>query len=458
MEFEDALELLENLLFNTIGQRLDETEIVVLKAAWNSVSYLEIADTTPYDENKLRTYISRKLFHKLTAAIGGGEKITKKSFRPFVEELYSKHFSTMSLALKADLFGNPPDVSSFYGRVPLLQMLKESVIENHCVVLRGPAGIGKSALASKLICDSLTKINTKFDVYVWKSLHYAPPLEDLLNDWIHLLGPSETIAEGTQSKISHLIKLLSDRRCLLVLDSADSILLGGRIQFLDQYGHHSGYGILLRRIVEEPHQSCVLLTSREPFSDIMTLHNKGHSATTVVVEGLGKDALPILEEKNLSGQENWGDLVEEYRGNPLALRMVASRIQNFFGGDVTQFRMCETTFVPDIFKSSLDDYFGENARLNPFEQKVMYYLAHELDKESDAISLVQLTNALKPKDLDFGITSSLIEALEALMERSLVETRIKNSQNLYGLQPVIKKYLTGKAAEERLKYSEKAIA
>ena len=151
-------------------------------------------------------------------------------------------------------------------------------------------------------------------------------------------------------------------------------------------------------------------------------------------------------------------MVEEYRGNPLALRIVAGRIQKFFGGDVAQFRLCETTFVPDIFKSSLDDYFGEKARLSLFEQKVMYYLAIELDKESDAISLGQLTKALKPKDLDSGITSSVIEALEALMERSLVESRIKNSQNLYGLQPVIKKYLIGKTAEERLKYPEKAIA
>jgi NACHT domain len=459
VKIEDALELLNNLLFDNMGQHLDENEIVVLKAAWDDLSYQDVAALTPYSENKLRTYVSRKLFHKLTAVLGRGEKVTKKSFRRFVEELYTKHFSTMSLNIKATLAGNPPDVSNFYGRVPLLQMLKETVLENRCVVLRGVAGIGKSALAAKLICESLPKSNKKFEFYIWKSLHYAPSLEDLLTECICILGePEQTLAEGTQAKISQLIKLLSERRCLLVFDSAESILQGERIKHLDQYGLYSEYGVLLRRIIEEASQSCVLLTSREPFRDIVTLHNKGLSSNTIIVEGLGKDALPILEEKNLSGQKEWGELVDDYRGNPLALRMVTSRIQKFFGGDVVQFRMCETTFVPDIFKSSLDDYFGDNARLSPFEQKVMYYLANELGKKSDVITLSQLITALKPKDIDEGITSLVIEALETLMERSLIETRIKDTQSLYGLQPVIKKYLLRKSVGESLIYPEKVSA
>lgn len=459
VKFEEALNLVDGLLFDRLGKHLDEVEIVILRSAWDDVGYQEAAALTPYSENQIRTYISRKLFHNMTSAIGGGEKINKKSFREFVEKLSKKSFSTVRPELRKTLIGHPPDVSTFYGRIPLLTMLSKTVLENRCVVLRGVAGIGKSALAAKMIHERVVEDSAKFDVYIWKSIHYAPPLEDLLTECIGFFGvKSVAIPKGNYAKISQLINLLSERPCLLVLDSAESILQGGRIKYLDQYGPYAEYGVLLRRIVEEAQQSCVLLTSREPFSDLASLHNKGLSSNTVVADGLGKDALPILAEKNLVGEEEWGDLVEDYRGNPLALRMVASRIQKFFGGDVAQFRMCETTFVPDIFKSTLDDYFGENARLSPLEQEIMYYLAQALENEPEAISLEQLIKALKPNGVVAGIMSSVIEALEALLERSLIEVRERDNQNLYGVQPVIKKYLLTKFVEESRKYPEKITA
>jgi hypothetical protein len=439
VDFEEAWTLVDNHLFDSLGKHLDDVETIILRAAWDDIGYNDTAPLTPYSENQIRTYISRKLFAMLTSAIGGGQKITKKSFREFVEQRYAKKFATVESGLT--LIGNLPDVTKFYGRIPLLKMLKQTVLENRCVVVRGVAGIGKSALVAKMI-NGLVDGSTGFEICLWKSIHHAPSIEDLLTECLGFLGKKGLcVPESNHAKISQLIKLLCERNCLLVLDSAESVLQGVRIKHLDQYGPYAEYGILLRRILEEAHQSCVLLTSREPFRDITTMHNKGYSANTVVVEGLGKDALPILSEKELSGQEGWGDLIHDYRGNPLALRMVASRIQKFFNGDVVEFRECETTFVPDIFESTLDDYFGINARLNSFEQEIMYFLAQESEKEPDGISLGQV-----------------IEALESLMERSLVEVRETDTKNLYGVQPVIKKYLLANSAEGNRKCLDKITA
>ena len=70
------------------------------------------------------------------------------------------------------------------------------------------------------------------------------------------------ISDNIEGQINNLMNCLRQKRCLLILDRLDNILASGQLggQYLDGY---QGYGQLLRRIQDEPHQSCVLITSRE---------------------------------------------------------------------------------------------------------------------------------------------------------------------------------------------------
>jgi predicted ATPase len=121
-------------------------------------------------------------------------------------------------------------------------------------------GIGKTALAAKLG----NQIKDNFEYVIWRSLRNAPPITHMLADLIKLLSAQQEInlPKSVDSKISLLLKYLREHRCLLVLDNAETILKSNALA-----GHYKeryeSYGELLRQVGEVPHQSCLVLTSRE---------------------------------------------------------------------------------------------------------------------------------------------------------------------------------------------------
>ena len=66
----------------------------------------------------------------------------------------------------------------------------------------------------------------------------------------------------SEQKISRLLHYLKSKKCLLILDNLESILEGGT-QTGNYRSGYEDYGHLLKQIGSVPHQSCVLLTSRE---------------------------------------------------------------------------------------------------------------------------------------------------------------------------------------------------
>jgi hypothetical protein len=85
-------------------------------------------------------------------------------------------------------------------------------------------------------------------------------------------------------------------------------------------------------------------------------------------------------------------------------------------------------------------------RLSPLERRVVEYLATEM--EGEAVSFPELLKGLKSPPLG---TSELIEALESLKQRSLVEPAKTGSgsskQMQFCLQPIVKKYIQTELAE-----------
>jgi hypothetical protein len=165
--------------------------------------------------------------------------------------------------------------------------------------------------------------------------------------------------------------------------------------------------------------------------EIALLEGETFPVRSLQLEGLGAAAKELLRAKGLSAEQRWGTLIKLYRGNPLALKMVASTIQELFDGNVANFLdMSLTGIVQDII-FLVEQQFE---RLSPLEKNIMYWLT----SEEEAMAISELRELLPVPELD------LFTAIKSLAERSLVE----KSSGKFGLQPVVKEYVKNKFVGE----------
>ena len=451
MNAKEAIQTIDDLVFAKQGRWLEEPEKIVLRSAWLDLDYKNIAENSLYDINLLQRRVAPKLWVLLTGILGNGEKVTKKRLRGIVEKqilLADKEPAKWNEAAGLPILsGNLPDTSNFYGRTPELAMLKELIAQERCVAIVGTAGVGKSALVAKLV-QTLRMGSYEFNNFIWKSVSYSPLLTDLVADLLRILAYSENqeldLPESIQARTSKLFDYLRSHRCLVILDSAESVLQGDRNTDSNAYGRqYAEYGTFFNRIIEEQHQSCLLLTSREPFIDFNRLQKKGQPVRTVKLEGLGKEALEIFRLYGLTNEDKWRDLIQTYRGNPLSLKMLAEKIQRFFCGSVKDFLDFQTVLMTDILQESLDELFEEKGRLTILEKQIMFYLTEELARESvNSITLSELLKNFKKRQKGEVTTSEVLEAIEALYERSLIEQERNDSKEvLLSLEPQVVKYV-----------------
>ncbi len=347
--------------------------------------------------------------------------------------LTSGYLTTNStIALTRD-WGEAPDVSVFYGRTEELATLEQWLIKDKCrlVALLGMPGIGKTTLSVKLA----KQIQDQFDYLIWRSLRSAPSLQDFLAELIQFLSNQQaaTIREDVNEGISQLLGYLSQHRCLLILDDVEAILRDS-----DRFGRYQqgyeGYGILLRRVGEAEHQSSLLLNSQEKLREITLLESPKQPIRALPLAGLKpEDARKILQERGLTGERQWQDLIDYSQGNPLALKIVAANIKDLFDGNVTEFVKHQTWIFGD-FSEILNQPFQ---RLSELEKQILCCLV----SEANVVSFEDIKNKL-PESLP---TSDIMEALLSLIHRYWIEpanSKDKNSgQTLYTIQHLVKKYV-----------------
>jgi hypothetical protein len=233
------------------------------------------------------------------------------------------------------------------------------------------------------------------------------------------------LPKSLNGKILQLQKYLKSSRCLLVLDDVESIL-----QDNVYAGHYregcEGYSDLFRRVGESSHQSCLILTGRELPEEVVSLEGKTLPIRSLRLTGLeGKDAQKLLMTKGLTGTElEVRQLIELYRGHPLALKIIATSIKVLFDSEISEF-LRQGVVVFNEFRKLLDQQFE---RLTDLEKRVMYWLA--ISKEP--VSLSKLHDNLVPT-----ISKSwLLETLESLLKRSLIEQKSAN----FTQQPIVMDY------------------
>lgn len=321
-------------------------------------------------------------------------------------------------------WGEAPDVCVFYGRRSELATLRQWIVDQRCrlVALLGMGGIGKTALSVRLS----EQIQGEFEYVIWRSLRHAPPIGDLLTNLIEFFS----FHQESKPDLSQLIDYLRRHRCLVVLDEPEAIFQPGNPVGYYREGFE-GYGELLRRVGVERHNSCFVLASREKPKEIASLEGDKLPVRSLILSSLKEAAQDILKEKGLFYQEEkWKILIQIYGGNPLSLRVVSTTIKDLFGGSVTDFLNQSTIIVPGDIRQLLEQQF---ARLSDLEKQIMYQLAIHLVPISLS-QLVEDISLIKSK-------SELIEAVESLGQRSLIEKITVASEVLFTLQPVVMKYV-----------------
>lgn len=341
-------------------------------------------------------------------------------------------------------WGEAPDVSIFYGRLAELNALDRWIVQENCrlVTLLGMGGIGKTALSVKVA----QQIQDKFDFIIWRSLRNAPQIEDILAEIIQFLsGQQETnLPTHLDGRISHLLKYLRRSRCLLILDNVESILQSSD-SLKDSYASrmgcyrpgYEGYGQLLRCIAETSHQSCLLVTSREKPQGLSAFEGESLPVRFLQLTGLPQTEVRSLF--NLKGsytgtEAQWEILISHYGGNPLALKIVASSIKDYFDGDISQFLDISNqgAFLFDDIRDLLGQQFH---RLTTLEQQIMYWLA--INREPASFQDLQADFL---GNLPFR---ELIETLNSLQRRSLIE----KSATRFTQQPVVMEYVIDQLIE-----------
>jgi hypothetical protein len=239
--FELVAQALNKLSLFKRDKQLTEGERTVLSAVWEGQTYEEAARRSGHDSGYLESVASYELRGFISKALGNGQSIHKRELRPFLEKhaavlqslvdgipRFSPSGASASKLLEI-LGGQPPEVPVFYGRQPELNDLQQKVESKNCVAVVGTPGVGKTALAVKLLERFAVQSEPPFDCVVWKSVFYAPSLEELLAEINPLLAsflgiPREPRPGGDPG--SELLGYLRKARILIILDSVEAVLRG----------------------------------------------------------------------------------------------------------------------------------------------------------------------------------------------------------------------------------------
>jgi WD40 repeat protein/DNA-binding CsgD family transcriptional regulator len=422
----------ENVLLTLAQKRcLSSSEVEVFLYAVQGQSPNAIAKELTISAEAVRKRLS-EVYKKFNVTGSGPGKLTK--LQQVIEfEYQASSLNEKPIAKHHQDWGQAPGICVFYGRVAELSQLTQWLIKDNCqmVAILGMGGIGKTALSVKLAKE----VQENFEYLIWRSLRNAPPVSEMLANLIRFLSDErETeLPENVDGRVTLLINYLRERRCLLVLDNAETILQEG--DRAGEYRHeYEDYGQLLQRIGEEPHQSCLVLTSREKPKEFAPLEGEASPVRTLSLVGLGEtEGQEILQDKGLFGsQQEWGKLIEKYSGNPLALKLVSEPIRELFGGDIAAF-IAEGEIIFGDTRKLLDQQFE---RLSEIEKEIIYWLAIKRELVSLEELLDDIVRPLQKREV--------MEALESLRRRSLIEQRTA----LFTLQPVVMEYMTDRLVEE----------
>lgn len=433
MDFKTALSFVNSIIAAKAKRNLRPPEVAILEGTWKGMTYEQMADSTSYSANYLMRDIGPKFWKLLSEILE--ENVTKNNIRVIIDRAYvSRSPSPLSpdpSISEENRFQLPKDdevadrVRQFYDREYELGLLLEWVTgdKSRLIGLWGLSGVGKTVLMKKFA----EQVRDEFEIVIWRSLSDAPTLKELANSLLR----SSFSSEHEAKLLPQLLKFMRSHSCLILLDDIEAILQPGELSGKYRPGYEN-YGDLFEYVKDNYHQSCLILSGLESPGGIFQIEQHDSVVHSLKLSGLTMaGAKSFLEEaEELLPSTSWSKLIEYYQANPAILSIAAKIIKELFNGNVEEF-LAQDTLVLGEINRLLDKTLQ---RLTVLETEILYWLI----VESKPISLAEIKQniplSIYPVDL--------IEAIESLKARSLVEVDMLEQRSVIIVPPIIKELVT----------------
>ncbi|TRU45156.1 MAG: NACHT domain-containing protein [Microcystis aeruginosa Ma_QC_Ch_20071001_S25] len=446
MNITEVLQLIDERLIERDKKPLNTIQKAIFEGSWQGQSYQEIGNEYHRSETHIREE-GAKLWKLLSDAFG--EEIRKSTSRSVLERVYIKLLKNSNiysingnnnnlcttentrLSNENDLNSNnnsqsesiyhdltlAPQIIDFYNREKELATISNWVFKQNTrlIAVLGLWGIGKTTLVKRFIDLNLEQ----FEVVIWKSLKFPKSLDLWLNDLLNTCQKEPK--ESTDNKIQQLLEVLSNHKCLIVLDDFQNLFAVGQMAGNYQ-SEYSSYQHFLKLIAEIQYQSHFILISQEKSAEMNYINQE--NSPTQCLELSGFEAIDFLKNKGLQDRERWLELIQLYEGNPFYLTDIAVLIKDVFDGKVNDFLAENSLVITKKMQSHLKQIFG---RCSPLAQQI----ALELSKVDQPLSREELKN-----NLDLSV-SDLINGLQSLQQRYLIQ----REQNRFQLSSIFKEYI-----------------
>lgn len=330
----------------------------------------------------------------------------------------------------------------FVGRVKEIKSIKKLIQsdQDRIITITGAGGVGKTAIALRLAYSFLPDPHNKFEAIIWFSaktnkltdegiVSMAPDIKSdmqLIEEIIGILD-LETLQNFKEANVpaesykTHLYKILSSQKCLLIIDNLETII---------------NESALISFIKEIPRPSQALITSRKGLGEIERRY-----PLTDMAE---KDAIQLFrivaKERNRNDllslkTETISSLVKQVKCYPLLIKWSVGQV--CLGKDINEAFSQIFEGDSEISKFTFNDVFSllsENAKMILFsmiiygEKSVSKYILMHLtnlsdDQFEDSIKELIITSFVFPesRDTESGVATeySMLSLTRGFIENKL---------------------------------------
>ena len=419
LTLEDILPFLNSLLDRKGYPALDSAQIACIRASWEGIDYKDMAGRSPYSWGKLHRVVAPPLWKMLADAMGCS--VSKRTLRRALEHFIASDRAgspSTDLSVKdRRIIGKVPNLEGFIGRKSELRLLEKYIIDKRCVYLSGSAGVGKTSLMAELFNKIKVDSKIKYDLYLWKYSTTSSPTQDI-------------------AELSQILNVPSGQTFTnFIRENKSFICIDGIERWL--YSHESETEEFIRQITDSEHDSCVVLTSREPMLFIKMLKQKGRSIESMNLSGLSnEDSKEIMNRYGLP-KKSIETLTKSYAGNPMLIHSACGRMQGLSQENLEKFINHGTSMAEDFYFSNYDELFKSSKQLKESELLILSYLARVVGKESIEKNKL-ITEVL---DISTYRFPEILNTIETLIEYSLVLSIASKGGEMISLPHDLIKYI-----------------